>query len=632
MLLGCGGSSQTSGATTTTTDTATPTTPNGFMLYDTSYFANSHSIFDNNGALHAAVVYSQGTWPGSCTSTGCANAPTQAEFDTVVEKYVAQFGSSNAIVFDFEDLVITKETSTAAANNAVALIQQLITWTRALYPNAKIGMYDYDFNTNYAPASSTGYNAIRAQLYQNNSASFDFFTPSMYQRWTTHAVWDQYLAQAIINDTAINVANALNKPIYPYISPFVSGTPNGTLLTDTEWTSELADLVSCNSPSSTACQAVMANVTAVSGDCSYSGSTTACSPINGGNLWAGAATVSLTSNTNWVMELLAIIPPPISSGVQYKITSYGQTGKCIDAGSSTVSTDTCGSAASQQWTFTPLASGNGTFSVSSSSYQQANLTTAQNAIWDGTSSTTALATLTSTGTPTAAQQWQVVSTSPGYYEFILLSDYATAGNTDSEACMTASTSGILTTSTCNGGVNQLFTLGFIVGSGSQSIAPSQNAFVEGGTDDATNYGTSVYLSVEDATGIYARNSYLQFDLTGVSGTIKKATVYLVATGVDAGTALDGAYTVSSNAWTTTSITWNNAPTFSTTEVGSWGLTAAAAGKPLFFDVTSAAVAAQSSGALSIGIEGTLANSVYHAYASSRSTTTSYQPMLVVSTQ
>ena len=615
---------------------AVATTPTSFTLYDTSFYPNSPSVFAPKGALRATVMYAQSTWPGTCTSTGCPNAPTQAQFQSDVTAYVNKFGSSAVIVFDYENLVISAESSTAAANNAVALFQQMIAWTRAIYPNAKIGMYDYDWTSTYAPGSSSGYNAIRAQLYQSGSSSFDFFAPTMYQRWSTHTAWDQNLAQAIINDSAINIANGVSKPIYPYVSPYASGTPGGTLLTDAEWTSELQDAVSCSTPSSTACKTVMATFTAVSGDCSYSGSTTACSSVSGVNLWAGNAsgvTTNLSSTADWVLELLAVVTPPLSSNVQYTIASYGQSGMCIDAGTSGPPvTDACASSSTQTWTFTPLSSGNGTFHIDSYSYQQANLSSGNNSIWDGTSGPLAVSVLASGGTPTSYQQWQVVSVASGYYEFVMLADYNTQTNTDSETCLTASSGGTLTTAVCNGSSNQLFSLSVVTGSGAQSVADSQDAFITGGTNDNTNYGANSYLVVENNTSSsYTRETYLQFDLSGVTGTIATATVYLLSEG-STEIAIHQGYLVSNNSWTGSTITWNNAPAFSTTELGTWGLSASSTGLPVLFDATSAAIAAQSSsGSLSVGIDELVQNSIYASYGSRRSGTVSYRPLLIVNT-
>jgi hypothetical protein len=448
---GCGGNSS-AGPTATSASPAVTQTP--FLLYDNTYYPNSSTVFDSAGTLRAAVLYGQTAWPGTCTSTGCPNAPTQAQFQSTLQTYVKEFGSSNAIIFDYEGLDISQETSAAAANNAVALFLQMIAWTRAIYPNAKIGMYDYDWSGNYTPNSSTGFNAIRASLFKGGASSFDFFVPTMYQRWASHAIWDQNLTQAIIDDSAVNKANGQSLPIYSYISPYVSGVTPGTLLTDSEWQSELADVMSCNTPLSSSCQAVMANVTAVSGECSATGSTSLCSATGGAILWVGTSSTNVDPTASWVQDALATLSPTVSPHVIYQIAS--QSGLCVDSNAGIPSANACSTQTSQEWMFTPVGS-TGFYSVSSYNYQQAN-PIGTNQIWDGSTGSLALALLASGGA-TVGQQWQVVSLANGNYEFVKLADYATSGNTDSEECLTTGAVGqLLTTAVCNLGANQVFKL------------------------------------------------------------------------------------------------------------------------------------------------------------------------------
>lgn len=454
---GCAGNNNNGTAAVISTAPTVTGTPSPFVMYDNTYYPNSSAVFETAGTLRAAVMYSQSTWPGTCTSTGCPSAPTQAQFQASLLAYVKEYGTSNAIIFDYENLVVSEETSTAAANNAVALLLQMIAWTRAIYPNAKIGMYDYEWSSNYIPNDSSGFNSIRAKLFKGGTASFDFFVPTMYQRWTTHAIWDQNLAQAIINDTAVNQANGVSLPVYPYISPYVSGNSAGALLADSEWQSELADMVTCNKPSSSACSTVMSTLTPTAGACSATGSTTACTPVGGGILWVGTFTTNLDPTSSWVGDVTAILSPTVSSGIVYQVAD-AQTALCIDANVGTVpSANACGTQASQDWTFTSL--GTGLYSVNSFSYQQANPSNGSSEIWDGTTGTVLLTQLPSTGVTTAYQQWQVVSLGSGYYEFVKLADYAASGNKDSEECLTAVAAGqVITTSICNLGTNQIFRL------------------------------------------------------------------------------------------------------------------------------------------------------------------------------
>jgi len=458
LCSGCAGNNASGKATTITTTSTVTGTPSPFVMYDNTYYPNSAAVLETAGTLRAAVLYSQSAWPGTCSSTGCPNAPTQAQFQASLQAYVKEFGTSNTIIFDYENLVISEETSTAAANNAVALFLQMIAWTRAIYPNAKIGMYDYEWSSNYVPNSSSGFNSIRAQLFKGGAASFDFFAPTMYQRWTTHTIWDQNLAQSIINDSAVNLANGVSLPIYPYISPYVSGNLADALLAGSEWQAELADLVSCNKPSSSACSMVMSTLTPTAGNCSAAGSTTACTAIGGGILYVGTSTTNLDPTSSWVGDITAILSPAVSTSVMYRIADSAQTALCVDANVGTVpSANTCGTQASQDWIFTSL--GTGFYSVKSFSYQQANSSRTSSEIWDGTSGTVQLTQVASAGATTAGQEWQVVSLGNGYYEFVKLADYATNGNTDSEECLTAGATGqVITTSVCNFGTNQMFQL------------------------------------------------------------------------------------------------------------------------------------------------------------------------------
>lgn len=609
--------------------TAYASTPAHFLIYDNSFYPNSQQVFDSAGALRATVMYSQQTWPGTCSSSGCPNAPTETQFKQDLTAYVNEFGTSNVIIFDYENLVLSAESSAAAASQAAALFQQLITWTRQVYPNAKIGMYDYDYSSTYSPGNSNGYNTIRAQLFNGSTNSFDFFAPTLYQRWSTHTAWDQNLAQAIINDSAINKTNGLSLPIYPYISPYVNGTYTGTLLADSEWQSELTDLVSCDTPSSSACTAIMATVTPPAGTCSASGSTTPCSAVSGGLLWVGGSS-NISPTTSWVEDLTGILSPAINPNVTYQIASAGQAGTCVDIGSSgSPVADACSSSSmSQAWKFAPAA--NGTFTLDSYSYQLANRGTGNNQVLTSTNGALGLSVLASGGTPTASEEWQIVSLANGYYEIVETGDYATTGNTDSEECLTIGANGQLSTSVCNGGISQEFQLSFLTGTGYVALSDTDDAFIQGGADANTNYGTWSYNIVEGSTGIYARKTYIKFDLSGISSTITSATLYLVPT-IVTGINTDAIYPVANTSWTETEITWNNAPALGTTPASTWSVSPSSVGQPLLLDVTSAAVAAQSSGLFSLGIQAPGASN-YVGYASQRNTAVSYRPLLVISTQ
>ena len=96
------------------------------------------------------------------------------------------------------------------------------------------------------------------------------------------------------------------------------------------------------------------------------------------------------------------------------------------------------------------------------------------------------------------------------------------------------------------------------------LAPTANTYVEGGADDATNYGGGTLMLVKNSTGIYERISLLQFNTASISGTVERAVLWLNAHVADTGGALTtlAAYTLSSS-WTETGVTFNTAPSLGT---------------------------------------------------------------------
>ena len=103
------------------------------------------------------------------------------------------------------------------------------------------------------------------------------------------------------------------------------------------------------------------------------------------------------------------------------------------------------------------------------------------------------------------------------------------------------------------------------GAGTTRIATA-DAFVRGGTYDADNFGDAEILAVkDDANSSYDRLSFLQFDLSGISGPVDSATVYLtvVGGGAQLSTAAVQLKSVTNDAWTESGITWSNKPASST---------------------------------------------------------------------
>ena len=111
-----------------------------------------------------------------------------------------------------------------------------------------------------------------------------------------------------------------------------------------------------------------------------------------------------------------------------------------------------------------------------------------------------------------------------------------------------------------------------------NLDPTADSYVYGGSA-SSNYGTAVDLIVKDGSGTtYDRMTYLKFDLSGISGTISSATLKLYCNKLENGApAIAKAFTVASDSWTETGITWNNAPatgsqagdTLSVEATGTW---------------------------------------------------------------
>ncbi|MGE5548927.1 MAG: DNRLRE domain-containing protein, partial [Bacteroidota bacterium] len=92
-----------------------------------------------------------------------------------------------------------------------------------------------------------------------------------------------------------------------------------------------------------------------------------------------------------------------------------------------------------------------------------------------------------------------------------------------------------------------------------NLAPTADAYVSGGSA-TTNYGTNANLLVKGAaTASYIRESYLKFDLAGVTGTITSATLKLYCTSIEGTPASVDAYTCTTDSWTETGITYSNKP-------------------------------------------------------------------------
>ncbi|WP_327433981.1 hypothetical protein [Streptomyces sp. NBC_01236] len=98
------------------------------------------------GAVKATVAYDWFAFTcdtSACYSNGGA-LPTESAYKTKMLDYISQFGAGDTapVVLDFENIVVTKLSGTAATN-AFDLWKELITWTHEVAPSAPVGMYGY---------------------------------------------------------------------------------------------------------------------------------------------------------------------------------------------------------------------------------------------------------------------------------------------------------------------------------------------------------------------------------------------------------------------------------------------------------------------------------------------------------
>lgn len=117
---------------------------------------------------------------------------------------------------------------------------------------------------------------------------------------------------------------------------------------------------------------------------------------------------------------------------------------------------------------------------------------------------------------------------------------------------------------------------------SVQLFPIADALVRGGNNASSNFGTTGTIAVNDtAADNDKRESYLKFDLSGVSGTVTNATLALYPYELTPGGTVR-AFAVTSDSWTETGITYNNRPAMGS-ELASEVVNTA--GQLALFDVT-----------------------------------------------
>lgn len=139
----------------------------------------------------------------------------------------------------------------------------------------------------------------------------------------------------------------------------------------------------------------------------------------------------------------------------------------------------------------------------------------------------------------------------------------------------------------------LLILGFdnaaVLAQTSNTLYSLSDAYVRNGTYASTNYGNDTSLIVKGSTSSgYARLSYLKFSLSGLSN-ISSAKLRLYGRNIDNTSTISiSAYGLDNDSWTESGITYNNAPTTTSTALSSTGVSNQA--KYYEFDVTNYVIA------------------------------------------
>lgn len=160
------------------------------------------------------------------------------------------------------------------------------------------------------------------------------------------------------------------------------------------------------------------------------------------------------------------------------------------------------------------------------------------------------------------------------------------------------------------------------------LTTTDDAFVRGGTYAGDNYGTNSSLVVKGHnTDSYRRESYLKFDLSGITETVTNATLRLKVNNDDAGPTHALRF-VSDDSWSESTITWNNKPATGTS-LGS--ATSPAIGEWFEVDITAQVQTELSGdGVISLNLHET-SNNNYVSYHSNNAADSDNFPRLVLTT-
>ncbi len=156
-----------------------------------------------------------------------------------------------------------------------------------------------------------------------------------------------------------------------------------------------------------------------------------------------------------------------------------------------------------------------------------------------------------------------------------------------------------------------------------AFAPKHDAYIRSSAA-TTNYGTSSTLRVKVSSS-ETYSSYLKFDVTGVSGTLRSATLrlYVSDAGADGGAAyvVSNDYLNTTTPWEEKGLLWGNAPSIAGTPLSSTG--AVSIGQWVEFNVTSAITG---DGTYSFGLKNNNSDIVYYR---SKENGTATAPQLLI---
>jgi len=155
--------------------------------------------------------------------------------------------------------------------------------------------------------------------------------------------------------------------------------------------------------------------------------------------------------------------------------------------------------------------------------------------------------------------------------------------------------------------------------GSQTFTPFEDAQVKS-TSANTNYGNDTTLRLREESGGTTYQSYIKFNVTGLTGPVTSVKLRLFVT--DNSTNTTSVYT-SSSTWAESTLTWTNRPTMGTTVLGS-GIPSVT-GAWVEIDLTASALAADN-GTYSFGLRNSGTTS---AIFSSSEAAAANRPQLVV---